>query len=176
VDRERPLAVLLDRDGTLVVDVPYNGDPSEVVPVPGAKQALDRLRAEGVKLAMVSNQSGVARGLITLQAVDAVNARVEQLLGPLGPAFLCPHAPDDGCRCCKPGPELVERAASALGVPVDRCVLIGDTGADVGAALAAGARPILVPNEVTLPDEIERAPEVASSIEDAVAMLLDEPG
>jgi hypothetical protein len=82
---EPPKAVLLDRDGTLIRDVPYNGDPAKVVPMPGAREALDRLRAAGVRLAVVSNQSGVARGLITPEQVDAVNARVEELLGPIGP-------------------------------------------------------------------------------------------
>jgi histidinol-phosphate phosphatase family protein len=171
---EPPEAVLLDRDGTLVADVPYNGDPSRVVPLPGARNALDRLRARGVGLALVSNQSGIGRGLITLEQVEAVNRRVEELLGPVGPAFVCPHAPGRGCRCRKPGPELVERAAAALGVPLDRCALIGDTGADVGAALAAGARPILVPNDVTLREEIAVAPEVARSLDEAVSILLGE--
>jgi histidinol phosphatase-like enzyme len=80
-----PAAVLFDRDGTLVRDVPYNGDPSRVEPMPGARAALDRLRAAGVRTAVVSNQSGVARGLLTRDQVDAVNARVEEVLGPLGP-------------------------------------------------------------------------------------------
>ncbi len=167
---ERPEAVLLDRDGTLVVDVPYNGDPSKVVPMPGAREALDRLRAEGVGLAIVSNQSGVARGLVTMAQVEAVNRRVEELLGPIGPAFVCPHGPADGCPCHKPRPGLVRRAARALGIPAGRCVVIGDTGGDVEAALAAGARPILVPNEITRREEVDAAPEVAGSLVDAVAL------
>src|SRR5581483_7454468 len=87
----RPAAVLLDRDGTLVHDVPYNGDPDRVVPVPGARAALDRLRAAGVPTAVISNQSGVSRGLLSRNAVEAVNRRVEELLGPLGPWFVCFH-------------------------------------------------------------------------------------
>ena len=97
-----PAAVLLDRDGTLVEDVPYNGDPDRVRPLPGVRAALDRLRAAGVPLAVVSNQSGIARGRLTRAQVDAVNARVEALLGPLGPWLVCPHGPDDGCACRKP--------------------------------------------------------------------------
>src|SRR3954469_8398557 len=131
-----PRAVLLDRDGTLIVDVPYNGDPGQVQPLPGARTALERLRAAGVRLAVVSNQSGVARGLLTPSQVDAVNARVEELLGPLGTWQVCPHAPEDGCDCRKPGPALVERAAAELGTDTSRCVVVGDIGADVGAALA----------------------------------------
>jgi histidinol-phosphate phosphatase family protein len=169
-------AVLLDRDGTLVVDVPYNGDPGRVVPVPGARDALDRLRAAGVPLGVVSNQSGVARGLLTRDEVDAVNRQIEELLGPLGPWVCCPHAPDDGCSCRKPAPGLVFQAANKLGVDPRRCAVIGDIGSDVEAALAAGARGILVPTERTLPEEIEAAPEVVRDLAAAVDLLLGEKG
>src|SRR5204863_1745310 len=90
----RPEAVLFDRDGTLVVDVPYNGDPAKVVPMPGALEALARLRAAGVHTGVISNQSGVARQLLTADDVEAVNRRIEELLGPLGPWILCQHGPD----------------------------------------------------------------------------------
>ena len=164
--------MLLDRDGTLVVDVPYNGDPARVVAVPGARDAVERLRAAGVALAVVSNQSGVARGLLTHADVTAVNRRIEELLGPLGPWFVCPHGPDEGCACRKPQPGMVVAAAAALGVRPEDCVLIGDTGADVDAARAAGARAVLVPNAVTRADEVARAPEVAADLAAAVARVL----
>jgi histidinol-phosphate phosphatase family protein len=167
-----PRAVLLDRDGTLIVDVPYNADPERVVAVPGARAALDRLRAAGVALAVVSNQSGIACGFVTAEQVAAVNRRVEELLGPLGPWLVCAHAPDDGCACRKPAPGMIARAAACLGVRPDECVVIGDTGADVGAALAAGARAVLVPTAVTRPEEIASAPETASDLQAAVDRLL----
>ncbi len=173
--RKRPRAVLLDRDGTLVSDVPYNRDPSRVAPVPGAREALDRLRSEGITLAVVSNQSGIARGLVTEDEVRAVNARVEELLGPIAQWFFCPHGEDDRCGCRKPAPGLVHRAASALGVKAEECALIGDTGADVVAALAAGARPVLVPTPVTRREEIKAAPEVVRDIGAAVDLLLGGP-
>lgn len=167
-----PAAVLLDRDGTLVLDVPYNGDPGRVRAVPTAAAALALLRAHGIPTAIVSNQSGIARGLLTRDQVIAVNARVEQLLGPLGPVFVCEHGPEDGCSCRKPRPGLVLQAAAALGVPPERCAVIGDIGADVGAALAAGARPVLVPTPVTRAEEVAAAPEVAPDLLTAVEMLL----
>jgi HAD superfamily hydrolase (TIGR01662 family) len=170
----RPEAVLLDRDGTLVVDFPYNGDPGRVVPMRGAREALGRLRAAGVPLGVISNQSGVARNLLTRDEVEGVNGRVEELLGPLGPWAYCPHGPHDGCSCRKPAPGLVYEAAHKLGVDPARCVVIGDIGADVEAARAAGARGILVPTERTLPEEIERAPEVAPNLLAAVDLLLGE--
>jgi histidinol-phosphate phosphatase family protein len=168
----RPRAVLIDRDGTLVADVPYNGDPARVRPLPGVPEALERLRREGVPTAVVSNQSGLARGLLTRADVEAVNRRIEALLGPLGPWMICPHGPDDGCRCRKPRPGLVEGAAAALGVPAWQCAVIGDIGADVDAARRAGARAVLVPTSRTLPREIAAAPEVAADMAAAVEILL----
>jgi histidinol-phosphate phosphatase family protein len=168
--------VLLDRDGTLVIDVAYNGDPARVVPLAGARGALDRLRTAGVRLAVVSNQSGIGRGLLTLEQVEAVNRRIESLLGPLGPWLVCPHAPEAGCVCRKPSPGLVLRAAAALGVAPEHCTVIGDTGADVEAARAAGARAVLVPNAVTRPAEIAAAPKVAPDLCAAVELLLGAQG
>jgi len=170
--RGRPEAVLFDRDGTLVVDVPYNGDPARVEPVPGAAAALARLRAAGVPTAVISNQSGIARGLLTDAQVRAVNTRVEELLGPLGPWNWCPHGPEDGCGCRKPAPGLILRAAERLGVDPARCVVIGDIGADVVAAHAAGARGILVPTPVTRPQEIAAAAEVAPDLPTAIDRVL----
>ena len=172
--RPVPDAVLLDRDGTLVADVPYNGDPARVRPMPGAAEALDRLRAAGVRTAVISNQSGIGRGLLTPERVADVNRRVEELLGPIGPWLVCPHHPDDGCACRKPAPGLVLRAAERLGAEPARCAVIGDIGADVEAARAAGARSVLVPNERTRPEEVAAAPEVAPDLRGAVDLLLGE--
>jgi histidinol-phosphate phosphatase family protein len=171
-----PRAVLFDRDGTLVADVPYNGDPQRVVVMPGAREAVERLRAAGVATAVVSNQSGVARGLIRVEQVEAVNRRVEELLGPLGPWMVCLHGPGDGCRCRKPGPGLIEAAAGALGVEPGECVVIGDIGADVEAARAAGARAVLVPTAVTRAEEVAAAPVVAADLVAAVELVLGPAG
>ncbi len=163
----------MDRDGTLVVDVPYNGDPDRVEPVAGAAEALARLRAAGVRTGVVSNQSGVARGLLSADDVEAVNARMEALLGPLGPLEWCPHGPDEGCGCRKPAPGLVLRAAARLGLDPRRCAVVGDIGADVEAARAAGARGVLVPTARTRPEEVAGAEEVAPDLAGAVDLLLD---
>jgi histidinol-phosphate phosphatase family protein len=167
-----PKAVLFDRDGTLVVDVPYNGDPGRVVAMAGAREAVGRLRGAGVATAVVSNQSGVARGLIRGEQVAAVNRRVEQLVGPVGPWFVCPHGPQDGCGCRKPAPGLIEAAAGELGVDPSDCVVVGDIGSDMEAARAAGARAVLVPTERTRREEIEAAPLVAPDLIAAVELLL----
>ncbi|MEA2281273.1 MAG: hypothetical protein QOK21_1880 [Solirubrobacteraceae bacterium] len=171
--RPRPRAILFDRDGTIVVDVPYNGDPSRVEPVAGAPEALARVRAAGLRTGVVSNQSGVARGRITQDQVRAVMGRLEALLGPFGAIEWCPHGSGDGCECRKPAPGLVLRAAARLGVAPEDCAVVGDIGADVEAAHAAGARGVLVPTARTLPQEIAGAPEVAPDLRAAIELLLD---
>nr|WP_243422418.1 HAD-IIIA family hydrolase [Micromonospora globispora] len=169
-------AVLLDRDGTLIEDVPYNGDPEKVRPVPGAREALDRLRAAGLRLAVVSNQSGLARGLFTADDLRQVNARVEELLGPFDDWQICPHGERDGCACRKPAPGLVRAAARALGTTAARCVMVGDIGADMTAAAAAGAAGIMVPTPATRPAEVSAAPAVVADLPGAVTAILDRIG
>ncbi|WP_051683867.1 HAD-IIIA family hydrolase [Blastococcus sp. URHD0036] len=167
-----PDLVLFDRDGTLVRDYPYNGDPALVKPVPGAREAVDALRARGVRVGVVSNQSGVARGLITREQVDACMARLEELLGPFDTVQWCPHGPDDGCACRKPAPGMVKTACAELDVDPARCVVIGDIAADVEAAAAAGAVGIMVPTPVTRKSEVAAAPHVAGTLTGAVDDVL----
>jgi HAD superfamily hydrolase (TIGR01662 family) len=164
--------VLFDRDGTVVVDVPYNGEPARVVPMPGARAALDELRTAGIAVGVVSNQSGIARGLFDAAAVDAVNARIESLLGPFAGWWYCPHDDRDRCDCRKPKPGLVLRALCELGFRPERCALIGDTGADIDAARTAGLRSVLVPNDATRREEIAAAPTVAPNLAAAVQRLM----
>jgi histidinol-phosphate phosphatase family protein len=170
--RGLPDLVLLDRDGTLVEDVPYNGDPALVRPVPGADEALERLRGVGIRTGLVTNQSGIARGLITRGQADAVNARVAELLGPFDTVQLCPHGPDDGCGCRKPSPGMVKQACADLGVEPARVVLVGDIGSDVEAAAAAGAVGLLVPNPHTRAEEVRSAPLVEPTLGRAVDRIL----
>ncbi len=166
-------AVLVDRDGTLVRDVPYNGDPAKVEALPGVRTALRRLRAADLKVGVISNQSGVARGVLTLEQVEAVNARVDQLLGPFDDWQICPHAPESACACRKPEPGMIHAAAAALGVAPEQCAVIGDIGTDVEAAHAAGAAfAVLVPTGVTRQEEVDAAAIVCGNIEDAAALIL----
>ena len=170
----RPRAVLFDRDGTLVVDVPYNGDPDRVKLMPGAIPALDRVRAAGLPVGLVTNQSGIARGLLTRDAADAVNARLGALVGGFDTVQVCPHGPDEGCPCRKPRPGMVLAAARELGLAPAEVVVIGDIGADVAAAAAAGARGILVPTPVTRQEEVAAASETAPDLAVAVALALQD--
>lgn len=167
-----PAAVLFDRDGTLVHDVPYNGRPDLVVPVPGARAALGRLRAAGIPLGVVTNQSGIARGLLSPAQVQAVNARVEQLLGPFRIWQICPHDDDAGCSCRKPAPGMIEAALHELGVDAAEAVVVGDIGRDVEAARRAGAHGVLVPTPVTRPEEVAQAPHVVGDLGELTDLLL----
>ncbi|GGW41502.1 hypothetical protein GCM10010503_17110 [Streptomyces lucensis JCM 4490] len=167
-------AVLFDRDGTLVADVPYNGDPGRVRLLPGAAEAVALARSHGLATAVVSNQSGIGRGLLTAGQVRRVNERADALLGGVDAWLFCPHAPDAGCDCRKPRPGLVLDAAARLGVDPARCLVIGDIAADVLAAHAAGARGVLVPNAATAPGEVARfadlsAPDVLTAVRTALA-------
>jgi HAD superfamily hydrolase (TIGR01662 family) len=165
-------AVLFDRDGTLVIDVPYNGDPALVQPMPGARAALDRLRGAGLRVGVVTNQSGLARKRFTAGQMTAVNRRIEELLGPFDTWQICPHDETAGCACRKPAPGLITAAAQALATTAARCIVVGDIGRDMEAAKAAGADGILVPTPVTLPAERDAAPALAPTIEAAAELIL----
>jgi histidinol-phosphate phosphatase family protein len=148
--------VLFDRDGTIVVDVPYNGDPALVQPVAGAKVALDRLRAAGLRVGVLTNQSGVGRGIISDAQMRAVNARVEELLGPFDGWFICPHAPDEDCECRKPKPKLIFDAARAWGIDPRQIVVVGDKESDMETARNAGAYGIRIDGACDIASAIEK--------------------
>lgn len=143
-------AVFLDKDGTLIVDVPYNVDPARIELAPGAASGLPRLHRAGWLLVVVSNQSGVARGIFPESALSAVEARLRAMLAgfdvPLAGFYYCPHRPDDGCLCRKPGDGLLRRAAEELGLALAASWMVGDILSDVEAGRRAGCRTVLVDN------------------------------
>ncbi len=143
-------ALFLDRDGTLIVERGYLSDPAGVRLSPGAAAGLRRFTDAGTLLFVVSNQSGIARGLLTWDAVNAVNAEVERRLlargVPVAGFLVCPHYPGGTvaaysrrCRCRKPGTALHRRAIRAFGLKAGRCAVVGDKWDDVGAGVALGA-------------------------------------
>src|SRR5579863_9716785 len=101
------MTVVLDRDGTLVVDRDYLDDPDELEFLPGAAEGLRRLHQHGYRMVVISNQSGVGRGLFSLQRLDEINARLLQMVRSVGAdlagIYCCPHVPEEGCACRKPG-------------------------------------------------------------------------
>jgi len=138
------------------VDVPYNGDPELVQPIAGAKHLLDALRLAGFKLGVLTNQSGVGRGMIADEQMRAVNARVEALLGPFDGWFVCPHAPDEDCECRKPKPKLIFDAARAWEIAPSELVVVGDKDSDIEAARNAGSPAIKIDGACDLASAVER--------------------
>jgi len=140
--------IFLDRDGTLNYDPGYLKSPSELKLLPGVGQALARLRAAGARLVVVTNQSGVGRGILTLKDLEAIHARLEGMLeqhdAALDAIYFCPHHPDAGCRCRKPARGMVDRAVSELQLDLRRSYLIGDHARDIQLAKVVGAKGILV--------------------------------
>lgn len=143
-------AVFLDRDGTLVEDPGYLHDPAAVRLLPGVARGLADLDAAGLALVLVSNQSGIARGLFRPEAFTAVNRRLAELLGAGGPRFAgiyhCPHHPDFGgpCDCRKPAVRLFRQAAADLGLDLARSWFVGNRASDVEPAATLGGRGILI--------------------------------
>ena len=165
-------AVFLDRDGVINVDVGYPHREQDLEFIPGAAKAIQLLNQHGYLVVIVTNQSGVARGLISDHDIGRVNRRVDELFGGFDVWCVCPHSPDDRCHCRKPQPGLILRAAERLGLTPAQVVVIGDIGSDVDAAAAAGARSILVPTAHTRFGEILEAPVVAPDLLSAVDELL----
>jgi len=141
-------AVLLDRDGTINEDADYLSDPSGVALIDGAAKAIRLLNERGVKVAVLTNQSGVGRGFFTERDVDAVNARLEELLAAEGASvdaiYHCPHSPDDGCQCRKPGTAMAMQAAKELGLELETAYMVGDKSSDMALARAIDAKGVLV--------------------------------
>jgi D-glycero-D-manno-heptose 1,7-bisphosphate phosphatase len=165
-------AVLFDRDGTLVHDVPGNRDPALLVPMPTAADAVRLARRSGLRTGVATNQPGIGLGTLSAEELHRLHARVDELLGPLDVWEVCPHAADAGCDCRKPQPGLLLAAAARLCLRAEDCVFIGDIATDVEAARRAGMASVLVPNSETSPADVAAAPLVAETLLDAVRVVL----
>lgn len=161
--RETRPAIFLDRDGTLIRDVGYIRRPEDVELLSGVASALRSAHNRQRPVIVVTNQSGIARGLLTADDYQAVRARVSELLAAHGAfvdaEYMCPHHPDftGPCECRKPGVGLYEHAISDHGLDPAASVFIGDRWRDVSPALHYGGRGILVPSEGTPADEVALA-------------------
>ena len=183
-------AVFLDKDGTLIEDVPYNVDPARIRLTEGAAEGVRLLHARGYRLIVVSNQSGVARGLFPEAALGPVAARLRALLAeagvPLAGFYYCPHHPEGSedayrraCTCRKPAPGLLRRAAADHGLDLARSWLIGDILDDVEAGHRAGCRAILLDNgheTEWLPGPHRRPDYRAATLADAALWIAQADG
>jgi D-glycero-D-manno-heptose 1,7-bisphosphate phosphatase len=176
-------AAFLDRDGTIIEEEHYIANPDDVVLVNGAVAGLHALRAAGFKLVIVTNQSGIARGLYTEADFEAVQNRVRQLLEKEGitidALYFCPHHPDftGPCDCRKPSLGMYRSAERDLGIALADSVYIGDRLKDVLPARAVGGIGILVGSgygeheAASAPDWVERAKDLAAAAEIAKIRL-----
>ncbi|MGD1008161.1 MAG: HAD family hydrolase [Ignavibacteriaceae bacterium] len=146
-------AVFLDRDGTLNEDPGYLGDPNLVKLLPGTGEALSLLKNEmGFKLIVVSNQSGISRGLLSKEMVDTVNNRINKLLSAYGVSidafYYCPFHPDfstkEEAECRKPSPEMIFQAVRDFTIDLEGSYLVGDSVSDIECGINAGLKTILV--------------------------------
>ena len=141
--------VILDRDGVINRDSnDFVKSADEWLPLPGSIGAIAALSADGFKIAIASNQSGLARGLFDEAALEAMHAKLRALVeaagGNVDHIVVCPHGPDDGCDCRKPEPGLYRQIAAHFDTELDGVPVVGDSIRDLEAALAAGAKPVLV--------------------------------
>ena len=139
-------AVFIDRDGTIMEDCVYCSDPKKVKLFPGVPEALRRLKSNGFKLIIITNQSGIGRGLFTVKQYRAVEAELLRQLGVglIDATYFCPDAPDEHCKCRKPKPGMVLEATQEHQIDLSRSFLIGDSEIDVECAHNAGVRGIRV--------------------------------
>lgn len=182
-------AVFLDRDGTLVEDVDFLTEPDQLVLLPGAAAAVRALNEAGVAVALVTNQSGVARGLLDEERLRHVHERLAEMLAEGGARldgiWYCPHHPDEGeppyraaCECRKPAPGLLRAAADALDLDLARSFVVGDSVRDVEAGAALGVPGILVATgngarqRASLGRVTGPAPRFAPDLAAAVRMVL----
>jgi D-glycero-D-manno-heptose 1,7-bisphosphate phosphatase len=156
---------LLDRDGTIIIDKTYLSDPDGIEFAPGAVEGMKMLRDAGIGMALITNQSGIARGYFDEATLARIHVRLVEMLAALGLTldriYYCPHGPEDGCDCRKPLPGMIENARRDLGFPLSKAVVIGDGAVDMGAAKAAGVRGIhitdAVRSEFAVPDFLSAA-------------------
>jgi D-glycero-D-manno-heptose 1,7-bisphosphate phosphatase len=140
--------VILDRDGTMVIDRGYLGDPAGLEFLPKAEEGLRSLYSQGYRLVVITNQSGVGRGLFPIERVYAMNARLERMVEEAGAklerVYFCPHAPDAACACRKPALRLMTQAAADLGFDPISAIVIGDKESDMEFGRRAGALTMLI--------------------------------
>lgn len=171
-----PSAVFLDRDGTIIKDVRYISRPEKVELLDGAAEAIARINALLVPVVLITNQSGIGRGLYMEADYERVAARTDELFAEKGAhidaSYFCPHGPDEGCACRKPGTLLFERAGADLGIELSSALFIGNRLRDVEPARRFGARGVLVPDENTPPQEVATATD-SFRVADRLSTALD---
>jgi len=170
-------AVFIDRDGTIAPDVNYCSRPEDFEIFEGTPQAIRLLNTSGFKTVVITNQSGIARGYFTEDSLSRIHRKMINELGKHGAGvdaiYYCPHHPDDGCNCRKPGTGLFQQAVKEHGIELEKSFMVGDTQTDIDAGRAAGCRTVLVTtgprqgSDITTPADF-----TANSLLEAVQWIL----
>lgn len=181
MSREPACVVFLDRDGTINREVHYLSHPDQLELLPGSATGLRSLRNAGCRLVVVTNQSAIARGLIDRKRLDEIHGRLAEMLFAEGVEiagwYACPHHPDAGCSCRKPGKGLFEQAARELEIRPERSWMVGDQLTDLQAGRAFGSRTILVATgygsaQSRLPGRRDCADHYVGSLTEAARIIL----
>jgi D-glycero-D-manno-heptose 1,7-bisphosphate phosphatase len=171
--------VILDRDGTLVVDRGYLDDPAGLEFLPGAAEGLRILYSRGYRLVVITNQSGVGRGLFPIERVYSMSARLERMVEDAGARleriYFCPHAPDDGCDCRKPGLRLMTQAAAELGFDPASAIVIGDKESDIEFGRRSGAVTMLLGKSESRPSTSTTPDYVVANLKEAADIISGRP-
>ena len=166
-------AIFVDRDGTIMEDCDYCSDPKDVKIFPGVPEALRRLKSRGFKVIIITNQSGIGRGLITAEQYRAVEAEVlQQLDGLIEATYFCPDVPGQHSRCRKPAPGMILQAKREHGIDLPRSFFIGDKEIDVECGRNAGVHTIRVQTGFQRDTTGSRADWVAEDLPAAVEIIL----
>ena len=167
-------AVFFDRDGTLMEDVDYCNDPRQVAVYPGVREALALLKKHGFKKIIITNQSGIGRGRITLEQYHQVHAALLEQIGAesIEGAYFCPDRPEDPSTCRKPLPGMVLKAAREHDIDLASSYFIGDKEADIGCGRNAGTRTILVKTGYGMKHLDSNPDFIAKDVVEAIAIIL----
>ncbi len=174
-------AVFLDRDGVINQEVNYLTDPTDIILLPRVAEAVKRLNGAGFKVIVITNQSAVARGMLTENALQKINNKIVELLEAQGAKidkfYYCPHHPDftGSCECRKPKPGMLLEAAKELGIDLKCSYMVGDTKSDIRAGRAAGCTTILVLTGYGKEDRDEvEADYVEEDLSAAIKLIVEE--
>jgi histidinol-phosphate phosphatase family protein len=168
----------LDRDGTIAPDVPYCSREEDFELYPGAGAAIKLFKDNGFKVVVITNQSGLARGYFTEETLGEIHNKLRTELKGFGveidAIYYCPHHPNDGCDCRKPGTALFRRAAHEMGIDIGASFLIGDSPMDIRAGRALGCRTVMLTTGTGMGGSIADSPDfVAADLAEAAVLVIN---
>lgn len=174
-------AVFLDRDGTIAEDVPYCSRVEDFKILPTVSRGIRLLNEQGLKVIIITNQSGIARGYFTEEVLFQIHQKMKEELAKynawIDAIYVCPHHPDEGCECRKPKPTLFLQAAEEMKIALNLSYMIGDDAKDIEAGKTAGCKTILVttgPNGENIEAQVKEPDIIAANLYEAVEWITND--